>query len=148
MTYFAYTMILIQYLLRLISDKYFPLKPDPVGEPDVYLGAKLKLMQLENDIWAWGLSPSKYVQEAIQNCKNYVEENLPKFYKLMRLAPNPLPMNNRPELHTSPELRPKHESYDQSLMGIYRWMIELGTVDICTELSMYHHIWHSHVGDT
>ncbi len=33
-------------------DKYFPLMPDSVGEPGVYLGAKLKLMQLENGVWA------------------------------------------------------------------------------------------------
>ncbi len=46
-------------------DNYFPLKPDLVGEPDVYLGAKLRLMQFENGIWAWGLSLSKHVQEAI-----------------------------------------------------------------------------------
>ncbi len=46
-------------------DKYFLLKSDSVGEPDVYLGAKLKLMQLENDVWACGLSLFKYVQEAV-----------------------------------------------------------------------------------
>ncbi len=51
-----------------------------VGELDVHLGAKLKLMQLENGAWAWGLSWSKYVQETVQNCKKYVEEDLPKFY--------------------------------------------------------------------
>ncbi|KAL7463856.1 hypothetical protein ACHAXS_004207 [Conticribra weissflogii] len=72
-------------------DKYFPFKPDSVGELDVYLGAKLKLMQLENGVWAWGLSLSKYVQEAVRNCKKYVGENLNKFYKLMHFAPNPSP---------------------------------------------------------
>ncbi len=33
-------------------DKYFLLKPDSVDEPDVCFGAKLKLMQLENGVWA------------------------------------------------------------------------------------------------
>ena len=96
----------------------------------------MKLMQLENGVWAWGLSPSKYVQEAVRNCKKYISENLPKFYKLTRLAPNPFPTDYRPELDTSPELSPEHASYYQSLMGSYRWMIELGRVDICTEVSM------------
>ncbi len=36
-------------------DTYFPLKLDSVGESDVYLGAELKLTQLENVGWAWGL---------------------------------------------------------------------------------------------
>ncbi len=96
----------------------------------------MKLMQLENGVWAWGLSPSKYVQKVVQNCKKYVEENLPKFYKLTRLVPNPFPTDYRPELDTSPELPPEHALYYQSLMGIFRWMIELGRVDICTEVSM------------
>ncbi len=60
----------------------------------------MKLMQLENGVWAWGLSSSKYVQEAIRNCKEYVEEKLPKFYKLTCLAPNPLYTDYQPELDT------------------------------------------------
>ncbi len=97
-------------------------------------------MQVENGVWAWGLSPSKYVQEAVRNCKKYIGENLPKFYKLMRLAPNLFPTDYWPELDTlpelPPELPPEHASYYQSLMGIFRWMIELGCVDVCTEVSM------------
>ncbi len=87
-------------------------------------------MQLENSVWVWGLSPSKDVQEAVNNCKKYVEENLLKLYKLRRSVPNPFPTNYRPELDTSPELPPEHASYYQSLMDIYRWTIELGRVDI------------------
>jgi hypothetical protein len=45
-------------VLNLING-YMPLKPSLVGDPDIYLGAKLKLTQLDNGIWAWGLSPSK-----------------------------------------------------------------------------------------
>ena len=33
-------------------DKYFKLKEGSVGDPDVYLGAKLKRMRLENGVWA------------------------------------------------------------------------------------------------
>ncbi len=54
-----------------------------MGEQDVYLGAKLKLMQLENHVWAWGLSLSKDVQEAVLNCEKCVEENLPKFCSML-----------------------------------------------------------------
>ncbi len=98
--YYSYILVYVDDILCIHNhpgliltqiDKYFPLKPDSVGEPDVYLGAKLKLMQLLNGVWAWGLSPSNYVQETVHNCKKYIEENLPKFYKLTRLAPNPFP---------------------------------------------------------
>ena len=39
-------------------DKYFKLKLDSIGEPDMYLGAKVRPMKLDNDVWAWTLSPS------------------------------------------------------------------------------------------
>ncbi len=117
-------------------DKYFLLKPDLVGEQDVYLGAKLKLMQLKNGVWTWGLGSSKYAQKSMCICKKYVEENLLKFYKLMHLAPKPFPMDYWPELDMPPELLPEHASYYQSFREIYRWMIELGRVDVCTEVSM------------
>ncbi len=50
-------------------DKNFPLKPSSVSDPDIYLGAKLKETRLPNSIWAWGLSPSKYVNQAVKNCR-------------------------------------------------------------------------------
>jgi hypothetical protein len=42
----------------------------------------------------------------------------------------------RPELDVSPELDPEDASYYQSLIGILRWIVELGCVDICLEVSM------------
>ncbi len=64
-----------------------------------------------------------------------MEENLSRFHKLIHLAPNPIP-RYQPELDTLPELLPDHVSFYQSLMGIYRWMIELVGVDILANLSM------------
>ena len=46
-------------------DKYFTLKPTSIGDPDIYLGAKLRKMNLPNGVWCWIMSPSKYVQEAV-----------------------------------------------------------------------------------
>ncbi len=45
---------------------YMPLKLSLVVDPDIYFGSKLKLTQLEDGIWAWGLSPSKYVAQAVK----------------------------------------------------------------------------------
>ena len=41
-----------------------------------------------------------------------------------------------PEIDISEELGPNEASYYQSLIGIVRWMVELGQVEICTEVSM------------
>ena len=42
----------------------------------------------------------------------------------------------RPEIDVSPELDATDAAYYQSLIGILQWMVELGRVDICTEVSM------------
>ncbi len=47
------------------NNKYLPLKPSSVGDPDIYLGTKLKETRLPNGVMAWGLSPSKYVVQAV-----------------------------------------------------------------------------------
>jgi len=49
---------------------------------------------------------------------------------------DPLPKGYRPEIDVSEELEPGEASYYQHLIGILRWMVELGRVDICTEVSM------------
>ena len=55
---------------------YLPLKPSSVGNPDIYLGAKLKETRLPNGLMAWGLSPSKYVVQAVKNCQLHLTEKL------------------------------------------------------------------------
>ena len=48
----------------------------------------------------------------------------------------PFPTGYSSELDTSPELEPEQASYYQSQIGILRWMVELGRVDIITEVSV------------
>ena len=38
----------------------------------MYLGAKLRKFTLHNGVQAWGFSPSKYVNNAIENMENYL----------------------------------------------------------------------------
>ena len=42
----------------------------------------------------------------------------------------------RPELDVSEELSPSDALYYQSLIGILRWIVKLGRVDVCLEVSM------------
>jgi hypothetical protein len=66
--YYAYILCNVDDILCIHHDpmsvmgeinKYLPLKPSSVGDPDIYLGAKLKETRLPNGVMAWGLSPSK-----------------------------------------------------------------------------------------
>ena len=52
-------------------NEYMKLKEGSVGDPDLYLGAKLRKVEMPNGVWCYGISPSKYVQEAVRNCELY-----------------------------------------------------------------------------
>jgi hypothetical protein len=91
-------------------DKFMKLKPGS-SEPDMYLGAKLKKVTLANDVVAWSISPSKYVQEAVRNCENHVKENFSVDFQLLKYAPNPFSINYEPEIDVSRELTPDEASY-------------------------------------
>ncbi len=87
--YYAYILCYVDNILVMhhdpmtILDKingYMPLKPSSVGDPDIYLGAKLRRTHLKNGVWAWGLSPSKYVAQAVKNCEQHLLEKLSDCY--------------------------------------------------------------------
>ena len=48
-------------------DKFFMMKKGSIRDPDIYLGAKLHKFQLDSGVFAWGMIPAKYVQEAVRN---------------------------------------------------------------------------------
>ncbi len=115
------------------------------GNPRHLPWHQLKLMQLENGGWAWGISLSMYVREAVKNCKDYVSEHLPPQYRLPKLSPNPFPTKYEPGIDIILKLDPGQASYFQSLIGIMCWMVELGCINITTESHCYCHIQHYHV---
>jgi hypothetical protein len=49
-------------------------------------------------------------------------------------AANPFPGDYEPELDTTPTLNPELLSWYASLIGMLRWMLEIGRVDIITEV--------------
>ena len=107
----------------VLNNGYVPLKPESVRSPDMHLDTKLIYMQLHNGILAWSMSPSKYVQEAVRICKKYA---VIEGYKLPKSADNQFKSDYCPELDVSLVLGPDEASYYQSLIGVMRWMIEIG----------------------
>ena len=95
------------------------------GNPDMYLGAKLRKTRLHNRVWAWAMSPTKYVQEAVRNCAVHLSSNYGGKYRMPKKAENPFKMGYDPELDTSPELDPDAVSYYLTVIAILRWMIKL-----------------------
>jgi hypothetical protein len=122
-----------EHILRQEIGKYFELKEESIGPPDIYLGGKIRKVELENGSNAWGFSSSMYVQAAVSNIEKYVKE---KGVSLPTRVDSPMSIGYRPEVDVSPELSPKEASHYQSLIGILRWIVELGRIDICCEVSL------------
>jgi hypothetical protein len=99
------------------------------------LGAKLKKTVLPNGVVAWGMSSSKYVHYDVQNVKEYLVA-LPGDQMLVKKTSGPFAGGYKPELDKSPELDPTRANFYQSQIGILRWCVELGRIDIITEVSM------------
>ena len=116
-------------LLKLF--RYFPMKPNLIAVPHIYLGAKISKVRLPDGIKAWAMRSSKYVQEAIKNVKAWEARSEIAFAMF-----TPIPPSYRPELDISPELDAEDANYFQSVIGVLRWAIELGHVEITTEVSM------------
>ena len=79
--YYAYMLLYVDDALAIHHDatsaldeldRYFQMTPGLVGDPDIYLGAKLQKIQIENGVEAWSMSSSKYVQDAVKNAKSYL----------------------------------------------------------------------------
>ena len=119
--------------LRHDLGRYFELKEKSIGPPKIYLGGTVRKVDLDNGAKAWAFSSSQYVHSAVDNVEQYLASQ--DRWKMPKKVETPLPTAYRPELDVSPVLEPRHSAYYMSLIGILRWMVELGRVDICLEVS-------------
>ena len=109
------------------------MKDDKIAEPDVYLGATLSKMSLDNGQTCWTMSPEQYVKAAVNN----VEENLARQGKrLPSKCVTPFTSNYAPWLEETPELKADGVQRFQELIGQLRWAVEIGRVDILLEVSL------------
>jgi len=119
------------FIREELSNK-FVVKPNSIGKPTQYLGNKVSYVQLENGHYAWSFSSSQYVQSAVKN----VEEHLSRQGRSLPLKVKSCWTSNyRPETDVSPELSSMEAAYYQSLIGVLRWITELGRIDITMETS-------------
>ncbi|KAI2509582.1 Reverse transcriptase (RNA-dependent DNA polymerase) [Fragilaria crotonensis] len=141
--YYAYCLLYVDDILVVHHDStkslkeidhFFKTKDGSIGEPDFYLGAKLRITTLPNGVNAWSMSSSKYIQAAVANVKEFHKQHFPN-YQWAKRTSGPFPINYAPELDTTPELDAGQAAFYQSQVGVLRWCVELGRVDIITEVS-------------
>jgi len=113
--------------------KIYRLK-DGTGEPDRYLAGNIERVQTSDGSVVWSLSCHDYLNNAIQQIKSELSQKdlaLKQFGTGLR----PYPASYRPEMDVTPTLDEEGTNKFQQLIGILRWAIELGRIDILTEVS-------------
>jgi hypothetical protein len=114
-------------------NKHFKLKPDSIHPPDDYLGTMIKKTIPRNGASACGQSSSHYVRNALKNLEEWMVKEA---RELPKKAPTLMSSTYKAEVDVSHKLSPKMANFYQSQVGVLRWIIEMGRLDVTTEVSM------------
>ena len=147
--YYAYILVYVDDILiidktpmrfmDMINEK-FKVKPDSIAEPTSYLGADLRKVQYQDGSYAWVMGSANYVDKVVKNVKKTLEKYGFEYNrKLSDVNYSPkqpfTTVSYRPELDTSMTCNPNQVTFYQNLIGILRWVVELGRIDIAYEVS-------------
>ena len=140
--YYEYVLMYVDDILAISCDaksilediqKTFKLKNDRIEAPEFYLGAKLQEKTI-NGVKCWTVTSQDYVKAAVKN----VEEGIKRVGRRLPTSNIDTPMNitYTPELDVTEELNETDVTTFQELIGVLRWAIEIGRVDILLEVSL------------
>ena len=153
-TYYSYIICYVDDLLLIdanpkdIMDKIqqrFPVKKESIVEPGIYLGAQCgtTIFQDANgkDRKVWTMSSDQYVKESVKNVKARLKESGFQYNKqLSSVEYSPKQpfssLSYQPELDTTTACNSEEHTYFQNLIGILRWIVELGRIDIHYEVAV------------
>ena len=125
-----------QGVMDHLSSRY-TLKEGSVKAPDAYLGASIKKWTIDGSDddkkVRWAMSSDLYVKRAVADVEHELEQ---VGQRLATRVTTPMASGYRPELDVSKELDARRANYFQGLIGILRWMCELGRIDILVPVAM------------
>ena len=113
--------------------KTFKLKNDKAEVPEMYLGAGITKVKTSSGQVCWSMTSDKYVASAVTNVENTLME---KGLRLPAKCNTPFITGYHPSEDTTSELDADGTRYFQELIGVLRWAIELGRVDVLLEVSL------------
>lgn len=144
--YYSYILVYVDDIL-IVSEspnkymdqlsKHYYVKDNSIGPPDLYLGTRYKRVKDRFGKTTWSSSTDTYVQEATKVVSERMET---MGFKLLKKFKSPdHPFSNaqyRPELDLTDECSTDEHQFYQQVVGIARWMVEIGRLDIAFEVSL------------
>ena len=121
-------------VMRAIG-KEFEIKDGKWGPPEFYLGAGVEQFTVKGEKY-WSMRSDKYVKNAVQTVKGLLKEDGRELKGGKRHHAGPLPTGYKPELDVTRECDEEHASRFRQIIGILRWAVELGRLDILLEVSI------------
>ena len=115
--------------------KRFTLKDGTVEEPSMYLGADIEKFTIASDPGKirWAMSSTKYTGKAIEEVERELKV---RGLKLPTRVTTPVANGYRPEADCTRELNQEEQNYYQGVIGVLRWICELGRLDILVPVSL------------
>lgn len=124
-----------EVMIELLRQTY-KLKDGSVGPPTSYLGADVKEHYIPNSSEPgkkrWAMSANGYIKRALADVETKLGS---RGLKLPKRAASPLTPGYAPELDQTGELDDDDHSWYMGLIGVLRWIVELGRVDICVDVT-------------
>ena len=113
-----------------ILENHFKYRLKDVGPPKRYLGATIEKINIDG-MDTWSMSAREYLEKAIP----IIEERFGTLRQNNKIT-TPLPKDYHPELDNSEFLNDEYIEVYQSYIGILRWGVELGRIDLCHACSL------------
>jgi len=144
--YYEMILVYVDDLLVLSHDtksildyinSIYRLKKGSRGPPSRYLGGNIKQFAVGSKLLR-GMTADDYVSNSIKLVESMLSsDGVPPLKAYGNKAKSrPYPRDYRPETDITPELSDEGASRYLQLIGILRWAVELGRIDIYTEVSM------------
>jgi hypothetical protein len=111
---------------------------DGIAFPNMYLGTDVRKWEFEDQGTGYALGANSYLKEAIR-VANKQKEKLKITFPTSRQNGKDTPFSTtsyRPEMEVTPLCDPEQANVYQNLIGVLRWLIELGRIDILLEVSL------------
>ncbi|CAJ1931864.1 unnamed protein product, partial [Cylindrotheca closterium] len=125
---------------RAILEKlgtHYMLKSDSIAEPTTFLGATIskRFVDPSDSRKCWSIGLTNYLLEALRVVKSRISHQKYNL-NLKRNVSAALPSGYKPELDNTDFVDAETHTLYMQLIGILRWLVELGRMDVCAEVSM------------